>query len=96
MIFLVIGSGLAGLTAALQLSAHGRVAVATKKEASESNSNYAQGGIAAVVTGEDSLDLHVADTITVGGDLSNEPVIRAIVSGGPDCIDELVRLGVPF
>ena len=94
--YLIIGSGLAGLTAALHLSEHGKVVVATKKAPSESNSNYAQGGIAAVVADEDSFDLHVNDTITVGGALSCEQVIRDIVAEGPDRIQELVELGVPF
>lgn len=94
--FLVIGSGLAGLTAALRLSAHGKVLVASKREASECNTRYAQGGIACVVDPADSMAEHIADTLQTGGGLSEEAAVRAIVEGGPERIAELETLGVHF
>jgi len=60
--FLVLGSGVAGLSYALKVAPHGRVAIITKKNRAESNTNYAQGGIAAVTSKEDSIELHVRDT----------------------------------
>jgi L-aspartate oxidase len=94
--FLVIGSGLAGLTAALRLSAHGRVLVASKREATECNTRYAQGGVACVVDPDDTLAEHIADTLQTGGGLSEESAVRAIVEGGPERIAELEALGVHF
>jgi L-aspartate oxidase len=77
--FLVIGSGLAGLTAALELCRHGSVLVASKVEASECNSFYAQGGIACVIDPDDSMASHVKDTLTTGNGLSDPDVVRKIV-----------------
>ncbi|MFA6173228.1 MAG: L-aspartate oxidase [Kiritimatiellales bacterium] len=94
--FLVIGSGLAGLTAALRLSAHGKVLVASKREAAECNTRYAQGGIACVVDPADSMAEHITDTLQTGGGLSEESAVRAIVEGGPERIAELETLGVHF
>ena len=94
--FLVIGSGVAGLTAALRLSAHGKVLVASKREASECNTRYAQGGIACVVDPADSMTEHITDTLQTGGGLSEESAVRAIVEGGPERIAELETLGVHF
>ena len=94
--FLVIGSGLAGLTAALRLSAHGKVLVASKREAVECNTRYAQGGIACVVDPEDSLAEHIADTLQTGGGLSERAAVRAIVEGGAEQIEELEASGVHF
>ncbi|HPR83795.1 MAG TPA: L-aspartate oxidase, partial [Pontiellaceae bacterium] len=94
--FLVIGSGVAGLTAALRLSAHGKVLVASKREASECNTRYAQGGIACVVDPADSMAEHISDTLQTGGGLSEESAVRAIVEGGPERIAELETLGVHF
>ena len=94
--FLVIGSGLAGLTAALQLSPHGRVIVATKKEPSTSSSDWAQGGIACVMDDGDSFDDHVKDTLDAGAGICKEDVVRAITEGGPERIAELEELGVHF
>ena len=65
--FLVIGSGLAGLTAARRLAPHGRVVVVTKRTVEESNTNYAQGGVSCVTLPEDSFDRHVADTLDAAG-----------------------------
>ena len=94
--FLVIGSGLAGLTAALRLSAHGKVLVASKREAAECNTRYAQGGIACVVDPSDSMAEHIADTVQTGGGLSEKAAVRAIVEGGPERIAELESAGVYF
>ena len=94
--FVVVGSGIAGLISALRLSRLGRVAVITKKERSESNTNYAQGGIACVMTSDDSLQRHVEDTLVAGAGLCNEAVVKAIVAGAPAAIADLVRLGLQF
>jgi L-aspartate oxidase len=94
--YLVLGSGIAGLFAALKLAPHGRVAIATKKDRAESNTNYAQGGIAAVTSKEDSFELHVRDTLTAGAGLCKENVVRTIVSEGPARIAELIELGMKF
>jgi L-aspartate oxidase len=94
--FLVLGSGIAGLWAALQLADSGTVAVITKKGEVESNTNYAQGGIAAVLSRVDSVDAHVADTLTVGSGLSEPRVVRNVVSAGPAMVRALVDVGVRF
>src|SRR5512147_2464063 len=94
--FLVLGSGIAGLTFALKVAPHGRVAIITKKDRAESNTNYAQGGIAAVTSKEDSFELHVRDTLEAGAGLCRESVVRQIVSEGPARIAELIELGMKF
>ncbi|MFA6029036.1 MAG: L-aspartate oxidase [Elusimicrobiota bacterium] len=94
--FLVIGSGIAGLSAALKLSELGTVALVTKKAAADSATNYAQGGIAAVVGENDSLESHVADTLRTGGGLCREGVVRSVVADGPARVKELIELGVRF
>ena len=94
--YLVIGGGLAGLTAALQLSARARVLVVTKMDLAESNSGYAQGGIACVMDPEDSFAAHVADTLTAGAGLCHPDVVETIVSQAPDRVHDLERLGVVF
>ncbi|MGD0650651.1 MAG: L-aspartate oxidase [Verrucomicrobiia bacterium] len=94
--FLVIGSGIAGLTFALKAARVGSVAVITKKHRAESNTNYAQGGIAAVMAADDSLELHVRDTLECGAGLCKEDVVRTIVSEGPALVRELVERGVKF
>ncbi len=94
--FLVLGSGIAGLFYALKVSAHGRVAIVTKKDRAESNTNYAQGGIAAVTSKEDSFELHVRDTLEAGAGLCREASVRAIVEEGPARIAELIELGIQF
>jgi L-aspartate oxidase len=94
--FLVLGSGIAGLSAALKLASHGRVAVLTKKNRAESNTNYAQGGIACVTSEEDSFEMHVRDTLASGAGLCREKVVRTIVSEGPARIQELIRIGIRF
>src|SRR5437016_9404956 len=94
--FLVLGSGIAGLTFALKVAPHGRVAIITKKDRAESNTNYAQGGIAAVTSKEDSFELHVRDTLEAGAGLCKENVVRTIIEEGPARIAELIELGMHF
>src|SRR5947208_3481179 len=94
--FLVLGSGIAGLTFALKVAPHGRVAIITKKNSAESNTNDAQGGIAAVTSKEDSFELHVRDTLQAGAGLCKEEVVRTIVQEGPERIAELIELGMKF
>src|SRR5262245_36048299 len=94
--FLVLGSGIAGLSFALKASTRGRVAILTKKDRAESNTNYAQGGIAAVTSKEDSFELHVQDTLTAGAGLCREAVVRTIIEEGPARIAELIELGMHF
>jgi L-aspartate oxidase len=94
---LVIGSGIAGLSFALKVAEAGHtVAVITKKNRAESNTNYAQGGIACVTSEADDFELHVHDTLEAGDGLCNEAVVREIVREGPGCIQELATLGVAF
>jgi L-aspartate oxidase len=94
--FIIIGSGVAGLTFALKAAAHGSVAIVTKNVRSESNTTYAQGGVACVTSTEDSVDLHVKDTLEAGAGLCDEEAVRAIVSDGPARIRELIDLGIQF
>jgi L-aspartate oxidase len=94
--FLVLGSGIAGLSFALKVATRGRVAIVTKKDRAESNTNYAQGGIAAVTSKEDSFELHVRDTLAAGAGLCKENVVRTIVEEGPARIAELIELGMKF
>ncbi len=94
--YLVLGSGIAGLTFALNVAEKGSVAVITKKNRAESNTNYAQGGIACVTSDEDSFDLHVRDTLEAGAGLCHEEVVRGIVEEGPARIKELIELGMSF
>ena len=94
--YIVVGSGIAGLTFALKVAPHGRVAIVTKKNLAEANTHYAQGGIAAVTKPTDSLDLHVADTLRAGAGLCRESVVQAIVEEGPARVQELIDLGMEF
>jgi L-aspartate oxidase len=94
--FLVIGSGIAGLCFAIHASRFGTVTIITKKEDSESNTNYAQGGIACVLDRSDSFDLHVRDTLTAGHGLCDEESVRIIVEEGPARIKDLIDWGVDF
>jgi L-aspartate oxidase len=94
--YLVIGSGIAGLTFALEAAEHGRVAIVTKRDLDESNTAYAQGGIAAVWGDEDSVESHVADTLEAGAGLCVESVVRTVVAEGPARVEELNRRGVEF
>ncbi|NBQ55663.1 MAG: L-aspartate oxidase [Verrucomicrobia bacterium] len=92
----VVGSGIGGLSFALKASRHARVLLLTKKNAAESNTNYAQGGIACVTSEEDSVELHVRDTLAAGAGLCHEEVVRQVVRDGPARVAELVKLGVKF
>ncbi len=94
--FIVVGSGVAGLSSALKAARHGRVIVVTKKHAEDSNSAWAQGGIACVQSDEDSFDQHVQDTLRSGAGLCKEDVVRTIVSEGPARVEELIEMGVQF
>lgn len=94
---IVVGSGIAGLSFALKTAEAGhRVAIITKKASAESNTNYAQGGIAAVTSQTDNLEMHVKDTLEAGDGLCSETAVRAILEYGPQSIDELARRGVEF
>ncbi|HRU06564.1 MAG TPA: L-aspartate oxidase [Candidatus Brocadiia bacterium] len=93
---LVLGTGVAGLRAALEAAKHGDVLVVTKDRLEESSTFYAQGGAAAALAQTDSVDQHVADTLRVGQGLSDEAVARFIVSEAPQRILELVEWGAPF
>jgi L-aspartate oxidase len=94
--FLVLGSGIAGLSYALNVASFGRVTLITKKDDSESNTNYAQGGIASVISEDDSADFHFEDTIRAGDGLCHEDAVRVLVTEGPDRVRELVEWGVRF
>ncbi|HHH30479.1 MAG TPA: L-aspartate oxidase, partial [Polyangiaceae bacterium] len=94
--FLVLGSGVSGLTYALEVAKYGTVSVVTKRAVSESNTNYAQGGVAAVMGSDDSFADHAADTLRVGYGLSKPEVVELVVAGGPDAIRELMELGADF
>ena len=90
--FLIIGSGIAGLSYALKVSEVGTAAIITKKQDTESNTNYAQGGIAAVVSPEDSFEEHIQDTLKAGDGLAKREIVQKVVEAGPKCIQELQEL----
>jgi L-aspartate oxidase len=95
--FLVIGSGIAGLYFALSVAERGRVTIVTKRTAEQSNTFYAQGGIAAVLDRcNDSFQSHMDDTMQVGAGLCKEEIVRIAVEEGPRHIEQLLKLGVPF
>jgi L-aspartate oxidase len=94
--FLVIGSGLAGLSFALKVAKHGKVTVLTKTEVAETNTSYAQGGIAAVTYDPDSYEKHVQDTLTAGDGMCNEEVVRMVVSKASKQIHDLIEWGTEF
>ncbi len=93
---LVIGSGIGGLMLALKLAEHARVRVLTKKRADDTNTNRAQGGIAAVFGGHDSFARHEADTLRCGAGLCDRGVVRTVVREAPERVRELEALGVGF
>jgi len=94
--YIVIGSGIAGLSFALEAAEHGSVAIVTKRGKADSNTAWAQGGVACVTSEEDSFDLHIRDTLVAGAGLCHEDAVRAIVSGGPERISELIAMGMHF
>jgi len=94
--FLVLGSGIAGLFFAARVADHGSVAIVTKKRAADSATNWAQGGIAAVSSREDSFEEHVQDTLVAGAGLCRENVVRFVIERAPAMIEALVKLGVDF
>jgi len=94
--FLVIGSGLAGLTFALRAAEHGRVCVLTKGEVTDSNTSWAQGGIAAAVGEADSWEFHEQDTLIAGAGLCDERAVRFLVQSAPEAIEWLISLGARF
>ena len=94
--FLVLGSGIAGLTFALKAAEHGDVLVVTKRDRSESNTRYAQGGIAAVLAKDDTFDAHIQDTLVAGAGLCHERVVDLCVKEGPDLVRWLMDLGARF
>jgi L-aspartate oxidase len=93
---LVVGTGIAGLQFALLAAAQGTVRLVTKKESRESNTNYAQGGIAAAVSPLDDFESHITDTLTAGAGLCREDVVRRMVEAGPDLIERLLSYGIQF
>lgn len=94
--FLVIGSGLAGLSFALKVAHKGKVAIISKTKISETNTSYAQGGIAAVTYKPDDYEKHVRDTLIAGDGLCNEEIVRTVVKEAPEQIKELIDWGTEF
>ncbi len=94
--FLVIGSGIAGLSYALTVASKGKVCIVTKAKAEESSTNYAQGGIAAVMYKPDSYEKHVQDTLNAGAGLCNENIVRITITESTARIKELIRWGTHF
>jgi L-aspartate oxidase len=94
--FVIVGSGIAGLSIALKAARYGSVALLTKRRADDSNTAWAQGGISCVFGADDSFDQHVADTLDAGAGLCREDVVRTIVSEGPRYIAEMMKAGVEF
>jgi len=94
--FLVIGSGLAGMHYALRVAEAGKVAIITKRQAIDSATDWAQGGIAAVMDPADSFESHFRDTVEAGAGLCHEDTVRFVIEHGPDAIDSLLKNGVEF
>ncbi len=94
--FLIIGSGIAGLSFALRASMLGSVVVVTKKEGNDTATNLAQGGIAAVVSTMDTFELHVQDTLQSGAGICDERIVRLVVGDGPEQVRNLIEVGVEF
>src|SRR5947207_11924663 len=93
---LIVGAGIAGLRAALEVPRDLSVLVVTKDSLKQSNSTYAQGGIAGVLSAEDRFENHIEDTLTAGAGLCDRPVVEMVVREAPAQINDLVRWGVNF
>jgi L-aspartate oxidase len=94
--FIIIGAGITGVRAAIELAAHGQVVVLTKSKLQDSNTEFAQGGIAVARGGDDEVGLHYDDTIKAGDGLCDENAVRSLVEEGPARIQELIDWGTPF
>ena len=94
--FLVMGAGVAGLRAAVELARHGEVLVVTKESVAESNTHYAQGGIAVAMEGDRDVALHLDDTVNAGDGLVYRPAAQALVTEGPVRVAELIEWGANF
>jgi L-aspartate oxidase len=94
--YIVLGSGVAGLRAAIELARDGRVAVLTKDRLDESNTEYAQGGVAVAMSDDDEISLHFEDTLNAGAGLCDEKAVRTLVEEGPRYITELIEWGAQF
>src|SRR5579863_5934569 len=94
--FLIIGAGVAGLRAAIELAPAGRVTVLAKREVTDSNTQFAQGGIAAALSDEDEISLHLQDTLNAGDGLCNPEAARVLVEEAPHGIEELIAWGTQF
>jgi len=94
--FLVIGSGIAGLSFALKAAKKGKVLIVTKSNEDESNTKYAQGGVAAVVDKSDSFEKHILDTQIAGAGLCDKQVVENVVREAPERIAELIAYGTSF
>jgi L-aspartate oxidase len=94
--YLIIGSGIAGLSLAIRLAELGSVAIVSKRELLEGSTAYAQGGVAAVMSPQDSFERHVQDTLTAGAGLCQEAVVRAVVQEARARVEELIAWGMPF
>jgi L-aspartate oxidase len=94
--YLIIGSGIAGLSLVLKAAKSGTVSLITKRKLSDSSTVKAQGGIACVIDKTDSFKEHIHDTLVSGVELCNEKMVEKMVAEGPDRIKELIKLGVKF
>lgn len=94
--FLVVGSGIAGLYTSLKLSNLGNVTILTKNELTESNTEYAQGGIAVALADEDSPRLHMEDTLKAGANFCDSQAVKVLVTDGPRCVEEIIEIGTHF
>ena len=94
--FIVVGAGIAGLRASVELASAGRVLCLAKREVTESNTQYAQGGIAAALSDDDEVSLHLDDTLKAGDGLCNAEAARVLVEEGPARIEELIEWGTEF
>src|SRR5438270_6485505 len=94
--FIVVGAGVAGIRAAIELGSHGTVLCLAKREWNESNTQYAQGGIAAALSDEDEISLHLQDTLNAGDGLCNPEAARVLVEDAPERIEELIQWGTEF